>query len=79
MIVWEDIRLSLHHMYRYFLRYDHVYLIFHKSEVFDCLKNYVNLVDNQLDKSIKALIIDRGREYFFGLFKKVCDEKEVKR
>jgi hypothetical protein len=52
-----------HHIYRYFSRYDHVHLISHKSEALDCLTQYINMVENQLDKSIKALRTYRGREY----------------
>ena len=54
--------------YRYFItndlsRYDCVYLMRHKNEVFDEFKEYENEVENQLDKRIKTLRTDRGGEY----------------
>ena len=62
-----------------FTRYSHVYLISHKSEALDCFRRYVSLVENQLDKSIKALRTDRGREYLSKQFKELCDEKGIMR
>ena len=38
-----------------FTRYGYVYLISHKSEVLDCFRRYINLVENQFDKKIKTL------------------------
>ena len=38
-----------------------VYLISHKSEALECFKRYLNLVENQFDRKVKALRIDRGR------------------
>ena len=52
-----------------FTHYDHVYLISHKSKVLDCFIRYINLVENQLDKKIKTLRIDRGKEYLPKQFK----------
>ena len=46
-----------------FTRYGYVYLIAYKSEALDCFKRFMNLTENQLDKKIKALRTDRGREY----------------
>ena len=37
----------------------------------------MNLVENQLDKKVKALRTDRGREFLFDQFKQLCDDKEV--
>jgi transposase InsO family protein len=39
----------------------------------------MNMVENQLDKSIKTLRNDRGREYLSEQFKRLCDEKGIKR
>ena len=39
----------------------------------------MNLVENQLDKKIKALRSDRGREYLSDEFRKLCDEKGIER
>ncbi len=62
-----------------FTRYSHVYLISHKSKALDCFRRYVSLVENQLDKSIKALRTDRGHEYLSKQFKELCDEKGIMR
>ena len=60
-------------------RFGHVYLISHKSKTLDCFRHYVNLVENQLDKSIKALRTDWGCEYLSKQFKNLCDEKGILR
>ena len=51
--------------YEYFItftddlsRYEYVYLIKHKSESFEKFKEFHNEVQNQLGKTIKALISD---------------------
>ena len=62
-----------------FTRYGHVYLNSHKSKTLDCFKRYINLVENQLDKKIKTLKIDQGREYLLERFKYLCDEKGISR
>ena len=62
-----------------FSRYGHVYLISHKSEALECFRRYLRMVENQLDKSLKALRTDRGREYLSEQFKRLCDEKGIKR
>ncbi|KAJ9544308.1 hypothetical protein OSB04_024015 [Centaurea solstitialis] len=56
--------------YRYFItftddfsRYGYVYLIRHKSEAFEKFKEFQSEVQNQLDRKIKFLRSDRGREY----------------
>ncbi|GJU55641.1 retrotransposon protein, putative, ty1-copia subclass [Tanacetum coccineum] len=46
-----------------FSRYGYVYLIKHKHEVFEMFKTFQNEVENQLEKTIKALRSDRGGEY----------------
>ena len=62
-----------------YTRYGHVYLISHKFEALDCFRRYMRLVENQLDKSIKALRTDRGHEYLFDQFKELYDEKGIAR
>jgi transposase InsO family protein len=62
-----------------YTRYGHVYLISHKSEALNCFRRYMILVENQLDKSIKALRTDRGREYLSEQFKELCEGKGIKR
>ncbi|KAK9108126.1 hypothetical protein Syun_024137 [Stephania yunnanensis] len=62
-----------------YTRFGYVYLISHKSEALECFKKYINLVENQLDKKIKMLRTDRGREYLSDQFKQLCDEKGIDR
>ena len=62
-----------------YTRYGHVYLISHKSEALDYFRRYMRLVENQLDKSTKALRTDHGREYLSEQFKELCDEKRIAR
>ena len=62
-----------------FTRYNYVYLISHKSEALDCFRCYMSLVDNQLNKSIKALRTNRGHEYLSEQFKELYDEKGIMR
>ena len=50
-------------------RFGHVYLISHKSETLDYFRSYLNLINNQLDKKIKVLRMDHGREYLLEQFK----------
>ena len=58
-------------------RYGHVYLISHKYEALDCFIKYLNEVENQLDKKVKILRTDRGREYLSDQVKKLCEEKGI--
>ena len=58
-----------------YTRFGYVYLISHKYEALDCFIKFLNEVENQLDKKVKALRIDRGREYLSEQFKKLCKEK----
>lgn len=60
-----------------YTRYGHIYLMSHKSEALGCFRRFMNLVENQLDKRIKALRTDRGREYLSDEFKVLCDEKGI--
>ena len=39
----------------------------------------MRLVENQLDKSIKAFRTDRGFKYLSEQFKELCDEKGIAR
>ena len=62
-----------------YTRFGHVYLISHKSEALECFRKYINLVENQLDKRIKMLRTNRGREYLSDEFKQLCDDKGIDR
>ena len=59
------------------MRFGYVYLISHKSEALESFKRYLNEVENQLDKSIKALRTDRGREYLSKQIEELCTEKGI--
>ena len=68
--------------YRYFLtfiddlsRYVYIYLMKHKSETFEKIKEFQSEVENHCNKKIKFLRSDRGGEYLsyeFGLHLKQC-------
>ena len=62
-----------------YTRYSYVYLISHKSEALDCFRRYMRLVENQLDKSIKTLKTDCGREYLSKQYKELFDENGIAR
>nr|GEW93121.1 hypothetical protein [Tanacetum cinerariifolium] len=56
--------------------FSYVYLLKHKREVFERFKVFKNEVENQLEKTIKALRSDRGGEYISEEFKdylKACE------
>ena len=58
-----------------FSRYGYVYLMKYKSETFERFKEFKNVVQNQLGKSIKAIQSDRGGEYLsqeFDHYLKEC-------
>nr|GEX50852.1 kinesin-like protein KIN-12E [Tanacetum cinerariifolium] len=68
----EVLATSLHSR---MIRYGYVYLLKHKHEVFETFKVFKNEVENQLEKTIKALRSDRSGEYIIQEFKdylKVC-------
>jgi hypothetical protein len=44
-------------------RYGYVYLMKHKSELFERFKEFRNEVEKQTEKSIKILQLDQGGEY----------------
>uniref|UniRef100_A0A2N9FG52 Integrase catalytic domain-containing protein n=1 Tax=Fagus sylvatica TaxID=28930 RepID=A0A2N9FG52_FAGSY len=62
-----------------FTRYGHVYLVSHKSEALDCFRQFMNLVENQMERTIKTLRTDRGREYLFEQFRELCENKGIRR
>ena len=62
-----------------FTRFNHVYLISHKSKVLDCFTQFTRLVENQLSTKIKALRSDQWREYLSEQFKGFYDEKGIVR
>jgi transposase InsO family protein len=62
-----------------YTRYDHVYLISHKSEALAFFKKFIIFIKNQLDIKVKALRTDRGRKYLSDKFKQMCEEKGILR
>ena len=62
-----------------YTRYSHIYLISHKSDALACFKKFITLCENQLDRKVKALRTDRGREYLSDEFKQMCEEKGILR
>jgi hypothetical protein len=60
-------------------RYGHIYLISHKSEALKCFEAYLNEVENKLERKVKTLRTDRGREYLSDQFKELCEKKGIVR
>ena len=68
--VCSPINIRAYEGYEYFItftddhsRYGYVYLIHHKSDSFEKLKEYRTEVEKQLGKPVKAIRSDRGGEY----------------
>ena len=61
-----------------YTRFGFGYLISHKFEGLSCFNTYRNFVENQLDRKIKALRTDQGREYLSDQFRNLCNEKAIK-
>ena len=62
-----------------FTRYGHVHLISHKFQALESFRLYLNEIENQLEKKVKTLRTDRGREYLSKQFKKLCNDKGITR
>uniref|UniRef100_A0A2N9FJ35 Integrase catalytic domain-containing protein n=1 Tax=Fagus sylvatica TaxID=28930 RepID=A0A2N9FJ35_FAGSY len=62
-----------------FTRYGHVYLVSHKSEALDCFRRFMNLVENQIERTVKTLRTDHGREYLSKQFRELCENKRIHR
>ena len=60
-------------------RYGYVYLISHKSEALDCFIRFIKEVENQIERTLKVLRTDRGREYLSEQFKGLCEDKGIQR
>src|SRR4051812_28222504 len=58
-------------------RYNHIYLISHKSEALKCFETYLIEVEKKLERKEKTLHTDRGREYLSDQFKKLCEKKGI--
>lgn len=80
--ICEPIKVKARHGTYYFItfiddysQYGFVYLVSHKSEPYDCFRRFLNLVENQKDKTLKILRKDRSREYLSHSFKELCENK----
>jgi len=62
-----------------YLRYGYVYLLSHRYEALDVFKHFVVEVETQLERRVKTLRTDWGREYLSNLFKEFCEEKGIRR
>ena len=60
-------------------RYGHIYLFSHKSEALKCFEAYLNEVENKLERKVKTLRTDRGREYLSDQFRELCEKKGISR
>ena len=57
-------------------RYEYIYLMKHKSEIFEKIKEFQSEVENDRNKKIKFLQFDRGDKflsYEFGFHLKQCE------
>ena len=54
-----------------------VYCIKSKDEVFDCMVNYINEVENLTEKRVKKIRCDNGKEYLNNRFYKYAKNKGI--
>ena len=87
-LIHSDISSLFHHMSvsqsKYaltfiddFSKYCWVYLLKHKSEVFDLFKVYRALVENQSGRRFNTLRSDNGGEYFKYEFIQYCEDAGI--
>nr|GFC21031.1 putative ribonuclease H-like domain-containing protein [Tanacetum cinerariifolium] len=50
-----------------------------KDETFYILKDFIALIENQLNKKVKAIICDNGTEFWNAKLITLCEEKGIKR
>jgi hypothetical protein len=53
-------------------RNTHIYFLMKKYEVFDRFKEFKALVENQIEKRIKVLLMDNGGEFYGNEFEELC-------
>jgi len=58
-------------------RYGYMYLLSHRYEALDVFKRFVAEVKTQLERRVKILRTNRGREYLSDMFKEFCEEKGI--
>ncbi|GJS46001.1 putative ribonuclease H-like domain-containing protein [Tanacetum coccineum] len=56
-----------------------VFFLEHKDETYPILKDFINLVENQLNKKVKAIRCDNGTEFKNAHIIKLCGSKGIKR
>jgi hypothetical protein len=56
----------------------HVYFLRHKNEVSKCIKDFKIFAENQLERKMKALRSDNGKEYVNNELKAYLDSTEVR-
>ncbi|GJR80141.1 putative ribonuclease H-like domain-containing protein [Tanacetum coccineum] len=57
----------------------HMDLFEHKDETYPILKDFINLVENQLNKKVKAIRCDNGTEFKNAHIIELCGSKGIKR
>ncbi|GJT01316.1 putative ribonuclease H-like domain-containing protein [Tanacetum coccineum] len=60
-------------------RFCWVFFLEHKDETYSILKNFINLVENQLNKKVKAIRCDNGTEFKNAHIIEFCGSKGIKR
>ncbi|GJW12512.1 putative ribonuclease H-like domain-containing protein, partial [Tanacetum coccineum] len=60
-------------------RMGHVFFLETKDETYPILKDYISLVENQLNKKVKAIRCDNGTEFKNAKLIELCGEKGIKR
>nr|GEV80342.1 putative ribonuclease H-like domain-containing protein [Tanacetum cinerariifolium] len=76
---------SIDHKYYYLVitdnysRFCWVFFLEHKDETYPIFKNFINFVENQLNKKVKAIKCDNGTEFKNAHMIELCESKEIKR
>nr|GEX09185.1 putative ribonuclease H-like domain-containing protein [Tanacetum cinerariifolium] len=60
-------------------RFCWVFFLEHKNETYHILKDFINLIENQLNKKVKAIRCDNGTEFKNALMIALCGSKGIKR
>ncbi|GJY61702.1 putative ribonuclease H-like domain-containing protein [Tanacetum coccineum] len=60
-------------------RFCWVFFLEHKDETYPILKDFINLVENQLNKKVKAIRCDNGTEFKNAQIIELCGSKGIKR
>nr|GEW59552.1 ribonuclease H-like domain, reverse transcriptase, RNA-dependent DNA polymerase [Tanacetum cinerariifolium] len=68
-----------HVNYKNMNRFCWVFFLEHKDETYPIFKNFINLVENQLNKKVKAIRCDNGIEFKNAHIIELCGSKGIKR